>query len=198
MVEAAGVAVVNAYVPNSGEGLRRLAYRTGVWDPAVKEYLQVTPVGHAVAWDLDAMGYHVNLPWPGKQGGVFTGTAALSHRRVPQVQGGGSWRAAFFYSQKFSGDQPLGSSFAAPRTIMRPYLASTLPWRNYPCCMVWVDVTSSPGLQRFRKKDRKRRDFSLYRRERSHRSLVYRISSAATRPAPTPPNPTQARRSAWL
>jgi AP endonuclease-1 len=53
-VEAAGVAVVNTYVPNSGEGLRRLAYRTGVWDPAVKEYLQdLQRRNPAVVWAGD-------------------------------------------------------------------------------------------------------------------------------------------------
>ena len=31
--------VVNVYVPNSGEGLKRLDYRVGAWDGALQNYL---------------------------------------------------------------------------------------------------------------------------------------------------------------
>ena len=31
--------LVNAYVPNSGDGLKRLGYRTQEWEPAMRKYL---------------------------------------------------------------------------------------------------------------------------------------------------------------
>jgi exodeoxyribonuclease-3 len=34
------LSVVNVYVPNSGEGLRRLAFRTDEWDPALASHVQ--------------------------------------------------------------------------------------------------------------------------------------------------------------
>ena len=39
VAELPGCFVVGAYVPNSGDGLKRLGGRTGGWDPALARYL---------------------------------------------------------------------------------------------------------------------------------------------------------------
>jgi len=44
-VDIGGVALVAAYVPNAGEGLRRLEYRVGTWETAMVSYLQRLQAG---------------------------------------------------------------------------------------------------------------------------------------------------------
>lgn len=41
--------LVNVYVPNSGEGLRRLDYRIIKWDKALADYIKVTTAAAASA-----------------------------------------------------------------------------------------------------------------------------------------------------
>ncbi|GBF99865.1 hypothetical protein Rsub_12505 [Raphidocelis subcapitata] len=66
-VELPSCFVVNAYVPNSGEGLKRLAYRTGQWDVAFSDYvkgLEARGKPVIVAGDLNCAHHPIDIHNP--------------------------------------------------------------------------------------------------------------------------------------
>eukprot|EP00955_Chlamydomonas_euryale_P084387 363958-Chlamydomonas_euryale.AAC.3 len=51
--------IVNAYVPNSGEGLKRLNDRTSLWDPAMSKFVKVRPRLSRGVWRLNGCGFDI-------------------------------------------------------------------------------------------------------------------------------------------
>jgi len=77
------VFVVNAYVPNSGEGLKRLDYRINSW---VRLVLGVGSVGRSVGWLVD---WSVDglrcaaLLWVGARSSLHVTNQATKHLSTP-------------------------------------------------------------------------------------------------------------------